>query len=302
MNIARELIFVSFLLLLNTSLFSQNENTVLWKVTSPDGKVSSYMLGSYHTFSKKFVKRYDAIEWALQRSTCFLSETSNSFRLSNDLVFAYEDSLKWPNYTTPEKVKNITGFFLKEQGIWAFLVKRIHIAYLTYMYMQGASVHTIKKIDKPAGKFSMDGYLQNEARLNAIKRIPLETKMEHEDYFLPLMGFFTGDTNKIRSAVVTLDSLISACSPSVYCPDTLAAAYHNLSWNYNFEKEANTAWDSLLLTTRNKNWMPQLIKTCSTERAFIVVGIGHLGYKEGLIQLLRKENFSVEPVPITARK
>lgn len=52
----------------------------------------------------------------------------------------------------------------------------------------------------------------------------------------------------------------------------------------------------LLLSDRNKRWIPQLEKYMKTEPAFIAVGAGHLGGKEGVLQLLRDKGYVVEPV------
>lgn len=52
----------------------------------------------------------------------------------------------------------------------------------------------------------------------------------------------------------------------------------------------------LLLSDRNKRWIPQLEKYMKTSPAFIAVGAGHLGGKEGVLELLRKKGYVVEGV------
>lgn len=49
----------------------------------------------------------------------------------------------------------------------------------------------------------------------------------------------------------------------------------------------------LLLSDRNKRWIPQLEKYMKTEPTFIAVGAGHLGGKEGVLQLLRDKGYVV---------
>jgi uncharacterized protein YbaP (TraB family) len=63
------------------------------------------------------------------------------------------------------------------------------------------------------------------------------------------------------------------------------------------EKDGGLAdFQPLLLSDRNKRWIPQLEKYMKTEPAFIAVGAGHLGGKEGVLQLLRDKGYVVEPV------
>jgi uncharacterized protein YbaP (TraB family) len=52
----------------------------------------------------------------------------------------------------------------------------------------------------------------------------------------------------------------------------------------------------LLLNNRNKNWVGQLKSIMKTNPVFVAVGAGHLVGKQGLIALLRKEGYVVQPL------
>lgn len=49
-------------------------------------------------------------------------------------------------------------------------------------------------------------------------------------------------------------------------------------------------------------WIPKIIKKMRDGQCFIAVGLGHLQFKTGLIQLLRTEGFAVEPVPLSKKQ
>lgn len=51
-----------------------------------------------------------------------------------------------------------------------------------------------------------------------------------------------------------------------------------------------------LLTDRNYNWMKVIPGIIKEKSAFIAVGAVHLGGEEGLINLLKKEGYTVEPI------
>lgn len=52
----------------------------------------------------------------------------------------------------------------------------------------------------------------------------------------------------------------------------------------------------LLIYKRNHNWVQKLNSILSSKAVFIAVGAGHLPGKQGLIELLRKEGYTVSPV------
>jgi len=52
----------------------------------------------------------------------------------------------------------------------------------------------------------------------------------------------------------------------------------------------------LLLDKRNKNWVIQLKKIMQEQTVFVAVGAGHLPGSMGLIQLLRKEGYTLKPL------
>jgi uncharacterized protein YbaP (TraB family) len=55
-------------------------------------------------------------------------------------------------------------------------------------------------------------------------------------------------------------------------------------------------YEDLLLNDRNKNWVAQLNTIMKNESVFVAVGAGHLIGEMGLINLLRKAGYKVEPL------
>lgn len=52
----------------------------------------------------------------------------------------------------------------------------------------------------------------------------------------------------------------------------------------------------LFLEGRNKNWIPVIAKEAKAQPSFFAVGAGHLGGKTGVINLLKKEGYTVTPI------
>jgi uncharacterized protein YbaP (TraB family) len=51
-----------------------------------------------------------------------------------------------------------------------------------------------------------------------------------------------------------------------------------------------------MLTDRNKRWVESFEEMEGEKSSFIAIGAGHLPGKEGLIELLREEGYTVEAV------
>jgi len=81
--------------------------------------------------------------------------------------------------------------------------------------------------------------------------------------------------------------------------DTMLMVYKNQRLDdigrlFNKSEFGSAAFEDLLITNRNKNWVGQLKKIMNNESVFVAVGAGHLVGDNGLISLLRKEGYSVE--------
>jgi uncharacterized protein YbaP (TraB family) len=55
-------------------------------------------------------------------------------------------------------------------------------------------------------------------------------------------------------------------------------------------------YEDILLNDRNKKWAKELKEIMKKESVFVAVGAGHLTGKLGLISLLKKEGYTVEPL------
>lgn len=63
-----------------------------------------------------------------------------------------------------------------------------------------------------------------------------------------------------------------------------------------FEDEQDRNMLEKLLDKRNTNWIPQIRKWVQEKACFFAVGAGHLGGEQGIIQLLRDQGYTVQPV------
>ena len=63
------------------------------------------------------------------------------------------------------------------------------------------------------------------------------------------------------------------------------------------DKENNLGkYMDIMLDKRNKNWIPVIIAYAKEQPTFFGVGAGHLAGENGVIQLLRKEGYTLKPI------
>ena len=62
------------------------------------------------------------------------------------------------------------------------------------------------------------------------------------------------------------------------------------------ENTMNSAFQDVLLNSRNKKWIPKIEAVAKDKPTFFGVGAAHLGGKEGVIALLRSKGYKVEAV------
>jgi uncharacterized protein YbaP (TraB family) len=63
-------------------------------------------------------------------------------------------------------------------------------------------------------------------------------------------------------------------------------------------KKKNQIFKLKLVDKRNNNWIPKLVDLFSKKSCFVAVGAGHLAGENGLINLLKKQGYTVEPISI----
>ncbi|RAJ81787.1 hypothetical protein CLV59_10410 [Chitinophaga dinghuensis] len=67
-------------------------------------------------------------------------------------------------------------------------------------------------------------------------------------------------------------------------------------FDYALGESSFADYATILLYNRNKNWIPVIADAASKGSTFFAFGAGHLGGEEGVIKLLRKQGYTVEPV------
>lgn len=272
-------LYINILALLFPVLLFSQEESIFWKIEKDS--ITSYLLGTLHLFGGSFIEKNDAIISALKSSRLIVTENIGSA----NAVFEKRNSF---NYI--EKLSS------KEKNkLLEILNNKTNVNKLTIKELLGQT-------DRYWGRFSclddderkdtllIDDYIKKYAERNKINNEGLETLEET----LESVEIYTYPNFSEKKLLSVLKDKLDKFSENLINKNCfLENAYRNKKIHFDFDKNI----DIPILTARNKNWIikiPTLLK--ENKNIFIAVGIGHLNFKNGLIEQLKSLGYKVTPI------
>ncbi len=128
-----------------------------------------------------------------------------------------------------------------------------------------------------------------------------------KNHQLPVLGLETIDDQLNAINAQPIDSQVLALKNTVLKYDSVQQMMikmirvykqNNTDKIYRFimDNSGSSDFETAMLITRNKNWIPVIQKAVTEKPSFFAVGAGHLGGKQGVIALLKKEGYTLTPV------
>lgn len=276
--------FASLVLVLIAVLgFSQNQNSLLWKVSGNGLKNPSYVFGTYHMLCSKDFQIKDKVKNALNSSEQFMMEVNFSDPETMTVMqSAMMAKQKLSDVLSPKEVEvmkaNISKFgyrFEDVEGMSPMVINSL----LMVKYFDCAPTE-LKMIDLELMNLAASGDKIIGGLESAKEQMEILGKfLTPSDLVKTVSKFEEGKEMMVKLKKAYLDEDLATLD--VLMKD---------------RKEMTQEQEDLLLNNRNKNWakmMPELMTDNST---FFAVGAGHLLGKEGVIMLLQKQGYTVTPV------
>lgn len=261
------------------------KSSLLWKITSPDLENESFLFGTIHIICEEDFKMDERLQSAFESSGKLVMEidmgdpqmmsemqkasvNKNSANLKSD--FSDADAAKIDAFLI-----NNYGAGLDQFGI----LKPFVLSSMILMKTLPCESHK-----------SYEMYFTTEAQ----KRNKSVSGLETVSY---QVGIFDSIPKQLQ-----LDEIVKLIDGDVASDEfnRMSAAYvlEDLDKLYALvtENEMFQEYGDILLTNRNKNWIPLIINEIKKQSTFIAVGAGHLSSETGLIHLLREAGLTVEPV------
>jgi uncharacterized protein len=266
---------------------SSNGNTLLWEISGKKLAAPSYLFGTFHLICK------DDIPFGVQLKTAVQSVKQIYMELDMDdpatmmggvfLMNMRGDTTLKKLYTEAE-YKKVELFFKDSLHTPLTMFQKMKPFFLMAMlYPKMLPCKTMSGVEQELMKLAKE----NKKEIQGLETMAFQAAVFDS---IPY-------AQQAKELLKTIDSLEAY---KKYF-DTMVRVYkkqelkelQNLFTKSEFGMEEN---QDILLDKRNKNWVKQLKEIMKNESIFIAVGAGHLVGQMGLIELLRKEGYTVRPI------
>ncbi|MDD2386582.1 MAG: TraB/GumN family protein [Bacteroidales bacterium] len=278
-------VVLSFLLIV-ASLFSQS---ILWKVTGKKIKSPCYLYGTIHIQDKKVFAFDQTVTTAFDECDAFAMEILMDDIDPNEIktaMFMEKKTIK--EFLTDEQYNILDSIVKEKTGTGMFMYNKMKPFFLSSQLMQMGLKQDMEMpldlyfLDKArkAGK-SCYGVEKFMNQINAIDAISIQDQVD-------MLYEGLTDTSSVNSDVQF---------------EELVQAYLNFDMIKLFDVSNDTAlpkeFNKAFLVDRNIGMAKNFIKIAKKESLFCAVGAAHLPGEKGVIELLRKKGYAVEPIPFT---
>lgn len=264
--------------------------SLFWRIDHKDLPHPSYLYGTMHIIPEKDFHLGSHLEKIV------VSSDQVVFEMKLDLAtqLAASKGVMLPDGQTLEDLlseadfRKLKSFLLDSMGISKF-------EFMTYTRMKPVMISQVFSMsamgEQPA---SFELSFQALANENDIPIAGLETASEQ-------LAFF--DSIPMNDQIDMLMNAITGYHEDLDLLDKMVTYYKNqwidsLLMFLEEDAEDLMAYESILLSGRNKDWIPKLESFIQKGKAFIAVGAAHLPGKGGVIALLRGAGYTLTPVSV----
>lgn len=280
-------LLIATIALFTISLNAQNlEKSLLWKVSGNGITKPSYLFGTIHitcdaTLDESVLKALDETEQLYLELD--MDDPAMKAGMMGGMMM--KDSITLDSLASPEDIVILDEFITKELGIPVKMMNRFKPAMISMSLLpkfmdcpMQSFEDELLKITKTQ-KEEIFGLETVEEQMAVFDNIPYQEQMD--ELMLTAKNGLDKDKaefNKMQEIYRTKDLM----QIMKFMADTENKMYGNNA--------------DVLLTDRNKNWIPKIEGIAKERPTFFGVGAAHLGGKEGVIMLLRKKGYKVEAV------
>lgn len=277
---------------INQTIPSDPNKSLLWEISGNGLNSSSYLFGTIHLINSEDFFLPDGTLAAIDqcKEIVFeidmddMSDITKLMPLMNKIMM--DDNLTLKDLMTAEDYTMIKDHF-EEIGLPMFFIERIKPMFL-YAFAGG----DFAPDDLQSGHFkSYEVELSDIANSNNIEIGGLET-IEYQISMFDSIDY-VDQADMLIETIKSTDSGANELEElvQIYLDQDINGMHDMMKGDPGLTK-----YENLLLTSRNKNWIPLMKYRMQNQRTFFAVGAGHLGGPEGVINLLIKDGYTVRPV------
>lgn len=280
-------IILALLTIFSTQVEGQNlENTLLWKISGNGLKEASYLYGTIHiTCDDKLPPK--AVKAMNETKQLYLELDMDDPALQQSMMggMMMKEGKTLTSLSSAEDFAVVDDFLKKQLGYSAQMFNTIK------PFMISAMLYP-KMID--CEMKSVEGSLMTLSKEQNEEILGLETVQEQLAVF-DAIPYDVQMKELVKTAKSNLDNDKTEMDLMLktYKSEDINAMVNLMKES---ENEITSKFEEILLTERNKKWIPRIEAIAKETPTFFGVGAGHLGGDNGVIMLLKRKGYTVEPV------
>ena len=272
------------------------ENSLLWKIEGKGLTEPSYLFGTIHLIDKENFFWPTGVLGALEdaEKVSFEVDLDNMFDMGKAMgmmtkAFMSDGQTLKDLYS--EEDYNLIKAHFEDLGLPMMLLERIKPMFLTVFASGDVEMGKGLGEQESTKSYEMELYaLAQESNMDVSGLETIEYQMSVFDSIpMEVQGQMLLETIKSDEEDDAFKEMIK-----IYTSQNINAMVTMMS-----EDEGIGGFEDILLYTRNKNWIPVIEEKMKDTQHFFAVGAGHLGGKDGVIDLLKKEGYTLSPLSHT---
>ncbi|GAB2809772.1 TraB/GumN family protein [Ferruginibacter profundus] len=272
----------------NNKLKTNNsDNTLLWEISGKQLSKPSYLFGTFHLICK------DDIPFGPQLKTAVQSVNEVYMELDMDdpatmmgglLLMNMRNDTTLKKLFTEEEYKRVDRFFNDSLHMPITMFQSMKPFFLEAMlYPKMLPCKTMSGVEEELMKMAKD----NKKEIQGLETMAFQSAVFDSIPYTEQAKELLKSIDSLQTYRKYFDMMVK-----VYKSQQL----HKMEELFNDNEFGINDNQDILLDKRNKNWVTQLNTIMKKESVFIAVGAGHLVGEMGLINLLRKEGYTLRPV------
>ncbi len=281
------------------------EHALLWRITKPDLKDTSYLFGTIHIISQEDFFLPDGFEEAFAKCQKATFEINMEKMMSPLSLLTMMTNMNMKGDTTLQDLLSEEDYALLEKrsleiGLPVYLINTMKPFFVAMLFSG-------EEPEMPPTELSPEESATTSYEMELFQMAKEQNKeidgLETVDFQMKIFDKipYTEQAKMLSEALHANDKSESKENDTVNNMEELVSAYKTqdidkLATLVVEEDETLNQYADLLINERNQTWIASIKKMTAEGPVFFTVGAGHLGGEQGVIRLLRKEGFLVEAV------
>jgi uncharacterized protein len=273
----------SFLYVTNETIPEQK--SLLWKIEGNGLKKASYLFGTMHLIEKEYFYFPKSLEKFITKSDVVVMEIADLNQAEAMKYFILKEGTLF-DYFNEAQQDSLLTWVKTNAGMDEAMFRSTFEKMKPFVVLQ-----TVTQLQFIGKTESYEKTISDIATNKKIKTLGLETIADQ-------MGIFD-DMTKEQQTEMVMEGIRNGDSSNdemVIMQKLYRKQYLDSLYAYVASKESVLMDSDAFLKNRNHNWIPKIKDIIKDQAAFIAVGAAHLGGMDGVIELLKKEGYTVTPV------